>query len=655
MRMVLGIDTGGTYTDGVIIESGSEKILRKAKARTTRDDLTIGIKECIDNLQFEQFDQISLVALSTTLATNAIVEGQGCEVGVIMIGGEPLDKLPVAHYAVIGGGHDPGGLPYKPLDEERLLQALAGFAGKVAAIAISGFCSVRNPEHELRAKEIVKMQLKVPVVCAHELTTTLGFYQRTVTAALNARLLPVITEWLDVIEQALTGRGIKAPLMIVRSDGSLMTAAAAREKPVETILTGPAASTVGACTLSGQNDAVILDMGGTTTDIALITNGSPKLNPEGAVVGGWHTRVKAAEIYTYGLGGDSYIQVESKKLAIGPERVLPLCYAACRYPHLIEELSSAKLTAEIFAPYQKTDCLMLVKNSNEQAGWPLSPEEQELISVIQDQPHSIYYIARRLESAPSYVNRTATSLIKRSLVTRIALTPTDILHVLQAYTLWSCTAAELGVSLLANQLSVHPEEFIARAVDQITDDLAVAILQSLIKMQGHSFNIKENRHNIFVQRALDTRANDYFTCNIRISAPVVAIGAPVQAWLPQVGARLNMELHIPEHAEVANAFGAAAAKLLERVEVVIKPVPYGNGFSVHLPWEYKTFATLETAVAYATHSARERVCSHLLAAGSDNPEIRIERKDIVAACNQGDEFFVETILRVIGAGEPKLA
>lgn len=156
MRMVLGIDTGGTYTDGVIIESGSEKILRKAKARTTRDDLTIGIKECIDNLQFEQLDQISLVALSTTLATNAIVEGQGCEVGVIMIGGEPLDKLPVAHYAVIGGGHDPGGLPYKPLDEERLLQALAGFAGKVAAIAISGFCSVRNPEHELRAKEIVK-------------------------------------------------------------------------------------------------------------------------------------------------------------------------------------------------------------------------------------------------------------------------------------------------------------------------------------------------------------------------------------------------------------------------------------------------------------------------------------------------------------------
>lgn len=645
MRMVLGIDTGGTYTDGVIIESDSQNILHKAKARTTRDDLSIGITECIDNLKFEHFDQISLVALSTTLATNAIVEGQGCEVGVIMIGEEPLDKLPVAHYAVIGGGHDPRGLPYKPLEEEALLQALAGFKGKVAAIAISGYCSVRNPEHELRAKAIVEMQLGVPVVCAHELTTTLGFYQRTVTAALNARLLPVITEWIDRIEQALASRGIKAPLMIVRSDGSLMAAAAAREKPVETILTGPAASTVGACALSGKSDAVILDMGGTTTDIALITNGSPKLNPEGAVVGGWHTRVKAAEIYTYGLGGDSYIQVKSNKLTVGPERVLPLCYAACQYPHLIEELGSAKLTP---------DCFMLVKNSQDQAGGLLSPEEQRLICVIQDQPHSLDYIAQKLEIVPYYVNYTATSLIKRNLITRIALTSTDILHVLQAYTLWSCAAAELGVSLLAGQLSIHPEKFTARAVDQITGDLAIAILQSLIKMQGNSFDIKENRHNIFVQRSLETRDNDYFTCNIRVSTPVVAIGAPVKAWLPQIGARLNMELHIPEHAEVANAFGAAAAKLLERVEVVIKPISYGNGFSVHLPWEYKTFAKLTDAVAYATNSARDRVCRHLLAAGADKPEVSIERKDIIAACNQGDELFVETILKVIAAGKPKV-
>lgn len=654
MRMVLGIDTGGTYTDGVIIEADSKKILRKAKVRTTREDLTIGIKECINSLKFDHLEQISLVALSTTLATNAIVEGQGCEVGLIMIGEEPLDKLPVTHYAVISGGHDPSGLPYKPLDEDRLLQALAGFKGKVAAIAISGFCSVRNPEHELRVKEIVQTHLGVPVVCGHQLTTTLGFYQRTVTAVLNAKLLPIITEWIGVIEQALVSQGVKAPLMIVKSDGSLMSATAAREKPVETILTGPAASIVGACALSGQSDAVILDMGGTTTDIAMIKNCSPKINREGAVVGGWRTRVKAAEIYTYGLGGDSYIQVKSKKMTIGPERVLPLCYAAHKYPHLEEELSSVKLIAEIHAAYQKTDCLMLVKNTKHETGRLLAPEDQELITVIQNQPHSIYYIAKRLETDPWYVNYIATRLIKDGLITRISLTPTDIMHILREYTLWSRAAAELGVSLLADQLSIYPEEFIARAVDLITGDLAIAIVQSLVEMQGSSFNITENRNNIFVQRAFDTQANDYFTCSVHIPAPVVAIGAPVKGWLPKVGELLNMDLQIPEHAEVANAFGAAVAKIIERVEVVIKPVPYGNGFSVHLPWEYRTFAELESAVEYATNSARNWVCSHLIAAGSNNPEVNIERKDIVAACNHGDQFFVETMLKVIGVGNPNL-
>ena len=305
MRTVLGIDTGGTYTDGVIVELASKQILRKAKARTTREDLTIGIEACIDNLGYDNFAQISMVALSTTLVTNAIVEGKGCEVGVILIGEQPMDKLPAEHCLVIDGGHNIEGVPYKPLDEAGLLQSLAVFAGKVTAIAISGFCSVRNPEHELRAKELVQQHLRLPVVCAHQLTTTLGFYQRTVTAALNARLLPIIAEWLESITRVLRSRGIRAPIMIVKSDGSLMDIDTALEKPIETILTGPAASIVGACSLSGQGEAIIVDMGGTTTDIAMVKSFNPMFNNEGAVVGGWRTRVRSAEIYTYGLGGDA--------------------------------------------------------------------------------------------------------------------------------------------------------------------------------------------------------------------------------------------------------------------------------------------------------------------------------------------------------------
>ena len=655
MRTVLGIDTGGTYTDGVIVALESKQILQKAKARTTREDLTIGIKECIDNLNYGNFAKISMVALSTTLATNAIVEGKGCEVGVIMIGEKPMDKLPVEHYLVIDGGHDTEGVPYKQLDEAGLLQALAIFKGKVTAIAISGFCSVRNPEHELRAQELVQQHLRLPVVCGHQLTTTLGFYQRTVTAALNARLLPLIAEWLESIKRVLSSRGIRAPIMIVKSDGSLMDIDTALAKPIETILTGPAASIVGACNLSGQGDAIILDMGGTTTDIAMIKSFSPTLNNEGAVVGGWRTRVRAAEIYTYGLGGDSYIQVTPQKITVGPERVLPLCYAARKYPYLIEELRSGKVVSEISMSYQKTDCLMLVKDSNAQISPQLLAGDQEIISIIRDEPHSIYYIAKRLNVNPHYLNYySASRLIKSGIVARISITPTDILHVLKEYSLWSCEAAELGVDLLANQLSVSKEYFISRAVEQIARDIAIALIQSLVGMQGDEFNIKENDNNIFVKTIFASNGNEYFNCKVQIPTPVVAIGAPVKAWLPKVRPWLNMDVEIPEHAEVANAFGAATAKLVERIAVVIKPIQYSKGFSVHLPWEYRTFDELEIAVNYATNSAKEWATNHLIKAGSDNPDISVVRRDVVADCNHGGKIFVETVVKIVAVGSPKL-
>lgn len=253
---VLGIDTGGTYTDGVIIDLHSRKILKKAKARTTHEDLTLGIQECIKKLEFPSLSQINVVALSTTLATNAVVEDKGCEVGLIMIGENPPDQLPAQQYIVVDGGHNGAGLPVKPLDEDGIIKAAVAFTGKVRAVAISSYFSVRNPEHELQAKEIVQKYLRLPIVCAHQLTTSLGFPDRTVTAVLNARLLPIIGDWLESIQVVLLQNNINAPLMIVRSDGSLTSIAGALEKPIETLLTGPAASIIGACNLSQKSDAI---------------------------------------------------------------------------------------------------------------------------------------------------------------------------------------------------------------------------------------------------------------------------------------------------------------------------------------------------------------------------------------------------------------
>ena len=362
MSLVLGIDTGGTYTDGVVVDLESRKILNKAKALTTREDLSIGIRNCINNLEFERFEDISAVSLSTTLATNAIVEGRGCEVGLLMLGHEPIGTLPVEHYAVLPGGNDIKGQPREELDLEKTRQAIEELRGKVDAVAISGYLSVRNPEQELIVMRMVRDILGVPVVCAHQLTTSLGFKERTVTAVLNAKLIPIIDELLQSVRTVLQEKGIDAPIMVVKGDGCMMSEALAREKPIETILSGPASSIIGATFLTNTPNALVLDMGGTTTDIAILKNGVPFINKEGASVGGWLTRVQAAQIYTYGLGGDSYIQLDMEwKIQVGPQRVWPLSVVAHQYPHLLDELDINFEKGYVLMFAQATDCFMLLK------------------------------------------------------------------------------------------------------------------------------------------------------------------------------------------------------------------------------------------------------------------------------------------------------
>ena len=192
MSLVLGIDTGGTYTDGVVIDREAKRVLAKAKALTTRDDLSHGIIQCIDNLRFPDCDKVGMVTLSTTLATNAIVEGKGCEVGLLMIGFNPSARLPAREVKVIPGGHTVQGNEKEPFDDELAREAIGSFRGLVDAMAVSAYLSVRNPEHESRARRMIEEMLDVPVVCAHHLTRSLGIHERTVTAVLNARLMPII-------------------------------------------------------------------------------------------------------------------------------------------------------------------------------------------------------------------------------------------------------------------------------------------------------------------------------------------------------------------------------------------------------------------------------------------------------------------------------
>ncbi len=198
---------------------------------------------------------------------------------------------------------------------------------------------VRNPGHELAVRTLVRSLCERPVTCGHELASSLGAPRRAMTAALNARMIAHVTALIASVEATLARRGIRAPLMMVKGDGSLTSAASAMQRPVGTVLSGPAASVIGACALSGRREGIVADMGGTTTDIAVVRNGRPEFAFDGALIGGWRPMVEAARVYAIGIGGDSEVRFcGTRQLVIGPRRVVPLSLLGHQYPDLLPTL-----------------------------------------------------------------------------------------------------------------------------------------------------------------------------------------------------------------------------------------------------------------------------------------------------------------------------
>ncbi|MEK4535434.1 hydantoinase/oxoprolinase family protein [Peribacillus sp. FSL K6-1552] len=649
--MILGIDTGGTYTDGVIVEYGDKKILHKAKSLTTREDLTIGIEKCMRNLNFRDFGNISLVSLSTTLATNAIVEGKGCKTGVILIGDWPKGKLPSDNIVLLDGKFDIKGRVIKNLEGQQVGDAIEQFRGKVDAIAISGYASVRNPEHELYVKSKVREMLNIPVACGHELTSSLGFYERTVTSILNASLIPIIMDLINATKTVLQKYKINVPIMIVKGDGSLMHESLATEKPIETILSGPAASIIGGIFLTDQNDAIIMDMGGTTTDIAILMEGVVRKRREGAQVGGWLTRVEAAEIFTFGIGGDSYLHINMEgQLEIGPQKVWPLCVLGKRYPHLSEELETFRKKEEYqLCSAQKTDCFMLVKKPGK---LELGQLEMEIIKILEERPHSLLYIAHKLDKNPDHLE--LQPLVDTGVIARISLTPTDILHAEGRYNKWDKRIAEIGVNIFAERLNQSIRKFLDMANEFITNKLCYACLLSLSEFENQSINFIDKTGPTYL------RNKDQFGVLVKntLKKPIVAVGAPVSAWMHKVSEKLNTSLMIPEHSEVANAVGAAVGQVMETVEVLIRPDQVTTCFIVHAPWSRESFNDLESSVEYAISGAKKYVAATVKGAMSNSYNVNVlqNREDIYteAFTSNTEDTYVETRIKVIAIGKPSL-
>jgi len=640
-RIGVGIDTGGTFTDAVAVDLATGTLLAKAKAPTTRDDLARGVAQSLLALDRALFPAVEVVSLSTTLATNAVVEGKGSPVGLIVGVPDPLTfelptGLPTAEVAVVAAAHAPDGSVRTQLDRAAVLDALDRMLPRIDALAVSTYFSVANREYEVAIERMVSEMAGIPVVCGHQLSQRIGMVERAVTAALNARLLPLVRDLLDAVRATLDDVGIVAPLMVVKGDGSLTAEHVARARPVETVMSGPAASVVGACRLSGVTNAVVADMGGTTTDIAFVKGSMPEVNPDGALLGGWRTRVQALDVRTIGLGGDSRVRVDVERTAsVGPERVIPLCVAARAFPALRERLRAlAEAPAEPLF-------LTLVRAPAEHG----SVSTEKLFDALGAGP---LHVSEAESECGPFVDLDA--LVRSGWIAEIGLTPTDVLCAEGDGDLGDVQAATLGLRALAAAVGTDAEPLAASVRDAVVRRLA---LETVARALAEDRPAVES-DTALLAHLLDDRRGRVLRARLSLDVPLVAVGAPAAAWFPDAATRFGATLTVPDHAEVANAYGALAGRVLERAEARVKSEP-DETFLVVTPSERVRVGDLERARVEAERLATEAAYAAAAAAGGTDITVAVTTDAVTArAPGTSEEVVVEITVIATASGRPLL-
>ena len=323
--MLLGIDVGGTYTDAVLAEG--REIIGSAKASTTHGGLLNGILAALDGvLATTQAKRVERITLSTTLVTNIIAEQKMQRVGVLIIPGPGMDITPLLppDTRLLSGSIDHRGREVSGVKRSEVKAAALDFYQKgLRYFAVIGKFSVRNPAQELLVAKWLREECPALryIALGHQLAGNLNFPRRIHTAYLNAAVWADYQKFIDAAEEALRQRRLTAPVYILKADGGTLPLAVSRKTPVEAIFTGPAASILGVQALADVGEpAVSLDIGGTTTDIALWRNGLPLAAPRGVRIGQNLTQVRSFLTRSLGIGGDSWIREQKGKLLIGPER-----------------------------------------------------------------------------------------------------------------------------------------------------------------------------------------------------------------------------------------------------------------------------------------------------------------------------------------------
>ncbi len=665
MALALGVDTGGTYTDAVLIRDERE-VIASAKSLTTRTDLAIGVGKAISGVLDEAQvtpDQISMASLSTTLATNALVEGQGGRVALIYVGFKESDlekhglkdALKGDPALVVAGGHSHAGGEVRPLDTETLEAFLDSHKG-ISGFAVAAQFATRNPAHELEAARIIAEKTGAPVTCSHHLSAKLNGPKRAVTAVLNARLIGMIDRLIGRAQDQLLALGITAPMMVVRGDGALMSAEQARERPIETILSGPAASIVGAKWLTGAENALVSDIGGTTTDVALIRDGKPAIDPAGAQVGGFRTMVEAVAMRTHGLGGDSQVHVVTEGLGggvfLGPRRVLPVSLIASEAPEVIHAVLDEQLRATTVGEHDTRFARRVPGVHADGVG----AREEALLDRLGDQVLPLgAFLRTRME------NGALTRLVDRGIVQVSGVTPSDASHVLGRVDAWDASAARKALELVARKrvgsgdmLATSPEQLAQMIIDQLTEQTSLTLLEAAFAEEADDFGLapKDLARHVLTQRGL-AQHRGLLALDAALNVDVVGLGASAPSYYPAVGHRLRCQMVLPDHAGVANAIGAVVGRLtLRRSGTVTSPTE--GRYRVHLEDGPQDFGASDEALALLEQVLRAEAEGAVRDAGAEDIRVVVDR-DIRTARVEERDVFVEAMLTVEASGRPRVA
>ncbi len=650
MSLGIGVDTGGTYTDAVIYDFSKQMVLAKGKALTTYEDLSVGIGNALDSLPESLLQQAEIVALSTTLATNASVEHKGSRAKLILMGAsnkilEWVDAkttygLNTEEIICLDSSSSLDGTQVADMDWDAFVGQERHWLSDAHALSIAEIYASRNgAKCEKNAKEKLSQHFGIPIILASELAKGLNVLERGATALLNARLLPVIDDFMKAMETALKARNMDTPTMIVRSDGSLMVDQLAYSRPAETILSGPAASVIGGRKLANCANCLIVDIGGTTTDLSLIHDHAPVMT-DGIRIGNWRTQIKGVYCETIGLGGDSRIYIKDNQLELSHRKVQPICMAASRWPEIktsLKILRDKKDTVQM----PLYEFIYLAKEPEDPSQYYVY--EQALIEALRDGP--VMLGGKKID----IYNLRSERLENEGVIMRCGLTPTDIMHIKGDYSTYDQEASILAAEILLDSLPQYDDRSsgLTSLCDDVYEMVCRKLYENIVRLllrqqypERLAKGIDEQVNFLITQnwQAHKTGKRDpFFEFNFHTDATLIGIGAPTHVFLPKVAEVLGTKCIIPEHAEVANAIGAIVADIA--AEASIEVIPNNmfddlSGYTVYTDEGNASFPNIEDALEHAQQIASKTAINEAKKHGAIGElcvEFRIKPKKTRAA------------------------